>query len=200
MIVFATRSSDELHMEVLLWKYLLSHYWNVNSGTAQKNHAPRYWQKLAGLMVPCVFTAERREPIIFRSEASTDVRVVGGKQTDKQDAVPPTKKTVLAAVETQGEKAGFVAMESVDSVSTETVREFIRYHVKDGQTARPDALAALNYVSETQPHEKRGTPPEEASKWLPQVHIMICNIKAYINGKFHGVSFQCLQEYLDEFR
>lgn len=128
-----------------------------------------------------------------------DDTVVGGKRTGKRGRGAAGKKPVLVAVETRGEKAGFVAMEAVGSVSKETVREFIRYHVKDGQTVRTDALSALNSVNETQQHEKRITPPEEASKWLPLVHIMIGNMKAFINGTFHGVSSHYLQEYLDEF-
>ena len=128
-----------------------------------------------------------------------DDTVVGGKRTGKRGRGAAGKKPVLVAVETRGEKAGIVAMEAVGSVSKETVREFIRYHVKDGQTVRTDALSALNSVNETQQHEKRVTPPEEASKWLPMVHIMIGNMKAFINGTFHGVSSQYLQEYLDEF-
>jgi len=61
------------------------------------------------------------------------------------------------------------------------------------------ALPALNAVSETQHHWGKVTPPEEAAEWLPLVHIMIGNMKTFINGTFHGVSPKCLQEYLDEF-
>lgn len=128
-----------------------------------------------------------------------DDTVVGGKRTGKRGRGAAGKKPVLVAVETRGPRAGFVAMQVVDSVSKETVREFVRYHVKEGQSVRTDALAALNAVRETQQHEKRVTPPEEASKWLPLVHIMIGNMKVFVNGTFHGVSFQYLQEYLDEF-
>ena len=35
--------------------------------------------------------------------------------------------------------------------------------------------------------------------WLPKVHIAIGNLKAFLNGTFHGVSHRYLQEYLDEF-
>ena len=128
-----------------------------------------------------------------------DDTVVGGKRTGKRGRGAAGKRPVLVAVETRGEHAGFVAMKAVDTVSKETVREFLRYHVKEGQSVRTDALPALNVVKETQQHEKRVTPPEEASKWLPMVHIMISNMKIFVNGTFHGVSFEYLQEYLDEF-
>jgi hypothetical protein len=60
-------------------------------------------------------------------------------------------------------------------------------------------LPALNAVGETQEHQKKVTPPEQASVWLPMVHIMIGNLKTFINGTFHGVYSNYLQEYLDEF-
>ncbi len=43
------------------------------------------------------------------------------------------------------------------------------------------------------------TPPEEASSRLPKVHIVIGNLKKFLNGTYHGDSHQYLQEYLDEF-
>jgi len=128
-----------------------------------------------------------------------DDTVIGGKRAGKRGRGAAGKQSVLVAVETRGEHAGFMAMKAVGSVSKETVREFLRYHVKDGQQVRTDALPALNVVKESQHHEKQVTPPEEASKWLPMVHLMISNMKTFVNGTFHGVSFEYLQEYLDEF-
>lgn len=89
--------------------------------------------------------------------------------------------------------------QAVDTVSKETVREFLHRHFKEGQNVRTYALPALNAVNETQQHEKRVTPPEQASEWLPLVQILIGNMKQFINGTFHGVSSNYLQEYLDEF-
>ena len=72
-------------------------------------------------------------------------------------------------------------------------------HLKPGQTVKTDAFPALNVVKETQKHQKKITPPQNASEWLPLVHIVIGNMKTFINGTFHGVSSIHLQEYLDEF-
>jgi hypothetical protein len=84
---------------------------------------------------------------------------------------------VIVAVETRGETAGFLAMEAVDSVSKENVRQFLTKHLNPGQTVKTDAYPALNVVNKTQIHEKKVTPPEEASQWLPLVHIIIGNMK-----------------------
>lgn len=128
-----------------------------------------------------------------------DDTYVGGKRAGKRGRGAEGKTPVLVAVETRKKGAGFVAMKAVNTVSKETVRQFLCRHLKPGQTIRTDALPALNAASESQQHEKKVTPPEKASEWLPLVHIMIGNMKKFINGTFHGVSSNYLQEYLDEF-
>ncbi len=109
------------------------------------------------------------------------------------------KKTVLVAVETRKKGAGFIAMQVVDTVFKKTVRNFIHHLVKADQTIRTDAFQVLNAVGESQKHEKKATPPDIAKEWLPLVHVMIGNMKKFINGTFHGVSSGYLQEYIDEF-
>ncbi len=128
-----------------------------------------------------------------------DDAYVGGKRAGKRGRGAEGKTPVLIAVETRKKGAGFVAMKAVDTVSKKTVRQFLSRHLNPGQTIRTDAFPALNAANETQQHEKKITPPEKAFEWLPLVHIMIGNMKKFINGTFHGVSSNYLQEYLDEF-
>ena len=42
--------------------------------------------------------------------------------------------------------------------------------------------------SEEHKHEKKVTPPEEASAWLPLVHIVIGNMKTFLNGTFQLIN------------
>lgn len=128
-----------------------------------------------------------------------DDAYVGGKRAGKKGRGAEGKTPVLVAVEKRAKGAGFVAIQAVNTVSKETVRDFIAHHLEAGQTVRTDAFQALNAVNETQQHEKRVTPPAKAAEWLPLVHIMIGNMKQFINGTYHGVSSNYLQEYLDEF-
>lgn len=128
-----------------------------------------------------------------------DDAFVGGKRAGKRGRGAQGKKPVLVAVETRTKGAGFVAMKAVDTITKKTVRSFLRFHLKSGQTVKTDAFPALNAVAENHSHKKKVTPPKKASEWLPLVHIMIGNMKTFINGTFHGVSSEHLQEYLDEF-
>lgn len=128
-----------------------------------------------------------------------DDTFVGGKRAGKRGRGAEGKRPVLVAVETREKGAGFVAMQTVDHVCKESVRQFLARNLHPGQTVKTDALPALNAVNEQHEHRKKVTPSEEANVWLPLVHIMIGNMKKFINGTFHGVSSRYLQEYLDEF-
>jgi len=48
-------------------------------------------------------------------------------------------------------------------------------------------------------HVARVTPPEQASGWLPWMHVIISNFKAFLLGTYHGISGKYVQEYLNEF-
>ena len=69
-----------------------------------------------------------------------------------------------------------MAAEVVGTVSKETVSQFLERHMEKGQTIKSDAFPALNVISKNHDHQKKVTPPEEAGKWLPKVHIIIGNI------------------------
>jgi hypothetical protein len=136
---------------------------------------------------------------LFDETIELDDTYVGGKKPGKRGRGAVGKKPVLVAVENNGKGAGFVAMKAVETVSGEEIRKFLERNLLYGQHVRTDALPALNVVGQNHHHEKKVTPPEEASTWLPLVHMVIGNMKTFLNGTFHGVTHKCLQEYLDEF-
>ncbi len=90
-------------------------------------------------------------------------------------------------------------MKAVESVSKKEIKSFLERHLNHGQQVRTDAFPAMNIVKESHQHKKKITPPKEVSTWLPLVHIVIGNMKTFLNGTFHGVTHKYLQEYLDEF-
>jgi len=94
-----------------------------------------------------------------------DDAYVGGKRTGKRGRGAARKRPIVAAVEAREKKAGFMAVEAVDVISKNKVREFLQRHLKEGQTVRTDAFPALNPVSELHDHQKKLVPVvEEASK------------------------------------
>jgi transposase-like protein len=152
-------------------------------------------------MLKKVRTAMAHRDSIYRLEnlIEMDDALVGGKRPGKRGRGARGKKPIIVAVEKRKKKAGFMAAQVVDTVDKQTIREFIRYRFKQGQTVKTDALPALNAIGETQTHNKKVTPPDQAADWLPMVHIMIGNLKKFLNGTFHGVTHKYLQEYVSEF-
>jgi hypothetical protein len=88
----------------------------------------------------------------------------------------------------------FMAAQAVDAINKQTIREFLKHRIKPGQTVRTDAFPSLNSTWESHKHDKKITPSEEAPNGLPLVHIMIDNLKKFLNGTFHGVLHKYLQE------
>jgi len=128
-----------------------------------------------------------------------DDALLGGKRPGKRGRGAEGKACVLIACETWNGKPGFIALEHVPSVNQPTVEDFAKRRLKPGQEIHSDGLAALGSLRKNHRHIAKITPPEEASHWLPWVHIVISNLKRFILGTYHGISHQYLQEYLDEF-
>ena len=79
------------------------------------------------------------------------------------------------------------------------IEDFAKRRIKAQQTVRTDAYPANNGLAVHATHIAKITPPEEATEWLPWVHIAIANLKRFLLGTFHGTSKAYLQEYLNEF-
>ncbi|MEZ8579196.1 IS1595 family transposase [Vibrio splendidus] len=128
-----------------------------------------------------------------------DDALIGGKRKGKRGRGAEGKTFVLVACENRDKKAGFIAMQAVDSVCHETVDAFVRRHLLAEQYVRSDGLSALNIIDKTQNYEARVTPSELVDEWLPWVHIAIGNLKTFLLGTFHGVTGPYMQEYLNEY-
>lgn len=129
-----------------------------------------------------------------------DDAFVGGHRAGKRGRGAAGKTPVLLAVEQRGRAAGYLAARVLpEGVKQAAVREFACHHFAETSELRSDALPALASLSEHHAHEPRLTPPEQATQWLPKVHLIIANLKRFVLGTFHGVSGKYLQEYIDEF-
>jgi transposase-like protein len=135
----------------------------------------------------------------LRGVIELDDALVGGKRTGKRGRGAAGKTPIIVACEHNEGKPGFVALKAVPNINHKTIKEFARRHLELGQTVHTDALPALNTLTENQHHVAKVTPPEQASEWLPWVHVVISNFKTFILGTYHGVSGKYLQEYLNEY-
>jgi hypothetical protein len=62
------------------------------------------------------------------------------------------------------------------------VDEFVKKHLKRGQTVHSDTLPALSIIDQTQHYVARVTPGYLVDEWLPWVHIAIGNLKTFLLG------------------
>jgi transposase-like protein len=157
--------------------------------------------KTAHAMLRKLRTAMGHQDSLYRLHGviELDDALIGGKRSGKRGRGAAGKTPIIVACEHNDGRPGFVAMEVVKAVTHETTRSFAQRHLALGQQIRTDALSALNVLAEGHQHIARITPPEQASEWLPWVHVVISNFKTFILGTYHGISEKYVQEYLDEF-
>ena len=128
-----------------------------------------------------------------------DDAFVGGKQKGKRGRGAEGKTPIIVACESHGDKAGFLAIQAVDSINNESVDEFSKCKLTAEQAIFTDAFRGLTSLANTQIHVPRTTPADKVDEWLPWVHIVIGNLKRFILGTYHGVQGKYLQEYINEF-
>lgn len=110
------------------------------------------------------------------------------------------KQQVVAEAATNGEAVYYAKMKAVDNFTQETVEELAKETIAPGATVKTDALAVNKAVAKSgYDHIEvtvKGKDPAEELKW---VHILLSNVKAFLQGTFHGIGKKHIQRYLDAF-
>lgn len=126
----------------------------------------------------------------------------GKKHKGKRGRGSENKSTVIVGVQlSKKERPRYIDMVAVENLSGNTVKKSIKEHVKTGSTLKTDGYSSYKVLKK---YKYKHIPlvignPQNASKLLPWVHIMIANAKGNIRGTYHGVSSKHLQRYLSEF-
>jgi hypothetical protein len=161
-------------------------------------------------------TRPNAEKIGGEHAVELDVAFIGGKT--KGLGHGKTKKAmVLVAVEVrEGEPpenvnekkrqafyAGRIRLRKVPNRSAATIDKFVQDWIEPGTAILTDGdssfnnLAGLGYVHLPM---VTGKDKEKIEGWVPLVHLVISNLKAWILGTFHGaIRKPHLQEYLNEY-
>lgn len=124
----------------------------------------------------------------------------GGKNDGKKRGRGTSKSRVLVAVSTDKEKehAGFVKMQVVKNLDTDTVNKFVTENIEPGSKVQTDDLSIYDCLNNHgMVHEQY--PIVSGEKPLPWVHTIVANAKRFILGTYHGLDSKHLQAYLDEF-
>ncbi len=124
----------------------------------------------------------------------------GGAAKGRRGRGAANKTPVLVMVESKGEHAGFISMQTIESMEKQKVEMLVKKHIAPAQQIRTDGFKSFAGLTEMgHRHDGNPVPAKKASEDLPWVHTAISNAKRFLLGTYHGVSHKHLQRYLDEF-
>jgi hypothetical protein len=147
-----------------------------------------------------------------------DETYIGGETRGKGKGVHADEKTlVMAAVEVRtrpakkgdkpqrrgGRYAGRLRLEIVPTRGAKSLTAFVEQAVEPGAMVVTDAWGGYNDLGKLGYQHLpviEGSDPQVAEDYLPIVHLVFSNLKAWLQGTHHGrVSPKHLQAYLNEF-
>ena len=129
-----------------------------------------------------------------------DEAFFGGKASGKRGRGSGNKTQVAIALQICGDgHPQFLKMHVIPDAKGSTLQAFAKDDITAGSTIHSDAFRSYNalsgdYCCDMQKYDSRGG--DARLKWL---HVMVSNIKANIEGAYHGLDGTYLQRYLDEF-
>lgn len=129
-------------------------------------------------------------------------RLVGHVEVDEAfiGGVASTKSVVVAAVEHRTQGAGRIRMRQLRDTTTRALIGFVRDAVEPRSHVFTDGLKAYRTLWEHGYEHHFVVQSETGEPALPLVHLIFSNLKAWLQGTFHGaVRHQHLQAYLNEF-
>lgn len=97
--------------------------------------------------------------------------------------------------------AGRLRLSVIPARQGKHLREFVTANVQPGATVVTDGFTGYAKLIDQYEHiaAVEGDDPKVAEEYLPLIHLIFSNVKAWLNGVHHGVGDQHLQAYLNEF-
>ena len=126
-------------------------------------------------------------------------RKVTGKRG--RGAEKKSKVIVSVSLDEKEEKPKFASMAVVAKMDKEAISQTTKAKIEPDSTVKTDGWPAYNVIKEQGLEHLKIVlgKPENATTYLPWVHIVISNCKAVLRGTHHGVSTKHLSRYLAEF-
>jgi len=112
------------------------------------------------------------------------------------------KAKVVIEVSIKNDSVFYANMNIVESVNKENIKGLLRNNVGKDQIIKTDGWKAYNVCKELgHAHivSVISKTKEKAHKLFKWVHILAENVKAFIEGTYHGIGKKHLQSYLNEF-
>jgi hypothetical protein len=118
--------------------------------------------------------------------------------------IPDKKKEKRArikiVVEINDNKIYRVYMEHLQSGHAATVKKFMHKYVQKGVKVKTDGATNFKFLKKEYDHQPHKMYVKaDNDKHLPNVHIMIANLKTWLRGTFNFMPHKNAQRFLDEF-
>ena len=113
-----------------------------------------------------------------------------------------TEKTAVLVGVSLNEKGKpqFVKMQIIGNLKSVTLAQFAKKNIAAGSFISSDAYSSYNKLCEEGfVHESKKFNIKEDPDHLKWLHVIVSNVKSFINGTYHGLDDKHLQSYLDEF-
>jgi transposase-like protein len=134
-------------------------------------------------------------------EVHVDEFFVGGPEEGKQGRSDDSKKKrAIIAVETRPLKKkniGRIYIETIANFSTSELRKIFDKHIDKNSYIKTDKWSGYSPLKNEYPNLVQKL--SEKGRSMPELHLMIMNLKSWIKGIHHKVSPERFQKYLDEF-
>jgi transposase-like protein len=94
----------------------------------------------------------------------------------------------------------FIKAQILETVAGDSIAEFAKESIEPGSIISSDGLRVYNRLSESgYDHQPLKFDIKEHPEHLKWLHVVISNLRAFLNGTYHGVPAKHLQAYIDEF-
>lgn len=141
----------------------------------------------------------RDDRYLLQSVVELDDTYVGTATRGKKRGRGTEKAKVIVAVSQNANgRAAYMKMQTVSNLKAVTFGRFAKQFIAVGSRIESDNCRALKkgLAEKYFVHYQTFSPKKEM---LINLHTAISNMKAMLNGTYHGVTKKRLQEYLDEF-
>ncbi|HWT27331.1 MAG TPA: IS1595 family transposase [Mobilitalea sp.] len=129
-----------------------------------------------------------------------DEAFFGGNKEGKRGRGSENKVTVAVALQVDdGIYPKYLKMQVIPDCKGETLKEFALSNIRKGSTIHSDKFKSYYSLEKDYKCDMQKYNPADKSGFLKWVHVMISNIKSNIEGTYHGLDNNYLQNYLDEF-
>ena len=97
-------------------------------------------------------------------------------------------------------RPNFIKARVLEKVDGASVAQFAKEAFQPGAVVSSDGLSVYNKLAESGfDHQPAKFNPKENPEHLKWLHVVIGNLRAFLNGTYHGVPDKHLQAYTDEF-